>query len=369
MRVDAQFFGLDRTGGTLVALHYLERVLDRGDDVHITTLGTSDDRRFVPPPAGATTTFVGLRRPLYRGLARLTPGDLAFPRWELRRLRAAAGPADLRLATYTFTVLSSVDLGAPVLHHAQHMETLLEPTERRRRLIEDGLRADVYRTANCTWVAEQIESVGGTVQGIVSPGIDLSVFRPDDAGDERRVGREPGSPIRIVTLGKAVEWKGLTDVLAASTALSSTRPVHLTTYGPDRPASPPGVEHEHLGFIGTDRLAEAYRSADVCVLGSWYESFPLPPLEAMACGTPVVCTRLGTEDYAVHEHYCLIVPARDPEAIAAAVARLCDDGDLREERVVKGLATAARHDWAAADAACLEHVDRAAGLRPASSRH
>lgn len=363
MRVDAQFFGLDRTGGTLVLLHYLGRAVDRGDAVHLTTLGTADDKRFVDPPAGATATYVGLRRPLYRGLARATPGDLAFPRWELRRLRSAAQPADLRLASYTFTVLSSIDGDAPVYHHAQHMETLLETTDRRRRLIVEGLRSDVYRTANCTWVAEQIESVGGRVDGVVTPGIDLDVFtevgRETDADDTSR-----GRPARIVTLGKGVEWKGLVDVIAAVSTVAHERPIELTTYGPDRPKVPAHVAHEHLGFVGSDTLAATYRSADVCVVGSWYESFPLPPLEAMACGTPVVCTRVGTEDYASDEQNCLIVPAKDPAAIATAIRRVLDDRDLRDHLRRQGVQTASEHGRPAAEARFLSHMDLAAGRRP-----
>lgn len=361
MRVDAQFFGLDRTGGTLVLLDYLSRAVERGDEVHLTTLGTPDDRRFVAPPTGATATYLGLRGPLYRGLARLTPGDLGFPRRELHRLRRGAGPADLRLASYTFTVLSSVHTGVPVYHHAQHMETLLESTDRRRALVVDGLRAEVYRTANCTWVAEQIEDAGGHVQGIVTPGIDLGVFRADPS-DPPADHKDPEESIRIVTLGKAVAWKGLVDVLAAASLLARSHPVELLTYGPDRPSSPPGVQHRHLGFLNPTELAELYRSCDVCVVGSWYESFPLPPLEAMACATPVVCTPLGTEDYAEHERNCLVVPPRDPQAIADAVQRVHRDADLRHDLVRAGCATASNHDRADAATAFLAHMDRAASL-------
>lgn len=361
MQVDAQLFGLDRTGGTLVVLHYLKQAMARGDRVHLTTLGTPGDRRFVQPPGPASTTYVGLRRPLYRGLARIIPGGLGFPAWELRRLRRAAKPADVRLATYTFTVLSSLDLDAPVHHHAQHLETLLEPTERRRSLVIEGLRADVYRTANCTWVAEQIESVGGRVDGIVTPGIDLSVFTA--VGRLPRRGPEAGRarPARVITLGKAIPWKGLVDVVAAVGEVARKRPVELITYGSDRPSVPSHVVHHHMGFIDASRLAELYRSADVCVLGSWYESFPLPPLEAMACGTPVVCTRLGTEDYAIHEKNCLIVQPRDRVGIAAAIAQVLNDGDLREELVREGNVTAAQHGWPAAEEAFLRHLDSAAG--------
>lgn len=73
---------------------------------------------------------------------------------------------------------------------------------------------------------------------------------------------------------------------------------------------------------------------------SWYESFPLPPLEAMACGTPVVTTRIGTEDYAFNEKNCLVVPPRNPKAMAEAILRLLDDESLQERFKKEGLKTA-----------------------------
>ncbi len=361
MRIGAQFFGLDRTGGTLVLLRYLERAIDAGHQVDIATLGRSGDPRFVPPPSGATTNYVGLRGRAYRGLARLMPGDLAFPDLELRRLRDARQAADVRLASYSFTVLSSVG-DAPVHHHVQHYEALLEPTPRRKRLIDEALRADVYRTANCTWVANRVDEVGGAVHGVVAPGLDLDVFSPNGVPvDETPLARRP---IRVLTLGKRVAWKGLRDVVSATELVARSRAqgVELVSYGPDQPASPSGVEAHHHGFVDSISLARLYRSADVCVSASWYESFPLPPLEAMACGTPVICTRLGTEDYAEHEVNCLIVPAEDPTAIADAIRRLAADVDLRAELVARGLHTAQRFTWERAESAFLEHLARAAGL-------
>ena len=73
---------------------------------------------------------------------------------------------------------------------------------------------------------------------------------------------------------------------------------------------------------------------------SLYESFPLPPLEAMACGTPVVTTRIGTEDYAFNEKNCLVVPPRQPKAIAEAILRLLKDDSMQERFRKEGLKTA-----------------------------
>jgi glycosyltransferase involved in cell wall biosynthesis len=152
----------------------------------------------------------------------------------------------------------------------------------------------------------------------------------------------------------------LRDVVAAVRDISAGGPVTLVSYGPDRPRGRfGGARLEHHGFVDQARLAALYRSASVCVSASWYESFPLPPLEAMAVGVPTICTRLGTEDYAADGENALIVPPQDPNAIAAALRRVRDDPDLCERLVRNGLDTARRFTWKRAEDLFVDHCERA----------
>ncbi len=212
MRIDAQFFGLDRTGGVLVLMRYLTALRSAGHEVSITTLGRSGDRRFVEPPSDIHVRYAGLRGRPYRAVVRTT--GLGYPSLELRQLRRSSpSETDLRLATYSFSVLSALDDGAPVHHHVQHYEVLMEPTPRRRSMIDAALRADVYRTANCTWVADQLDQVGSDVRGIIPPAIDHEVF--NTTGRVEPAGEDADAPFRVMTLGKAMDWKGMVDVVSA----------------------------------------------------------------------------------------------------------------------------------------------------------
>ena len=97
------------------------------------------------------------------------------------------------------------------------------------------------------------------------------------------------------------------------------------------------------------------REASVYVGTSRYESFPLPPLEAMASGTPVVSTANdGMLAYAHDGENCLLVPVDDAEALLAATRRVLDDAALAEALRAAGLKTAARFGWDAIAADLLD---------------
>lgn len=86
------------------------------------------------------------------------------------------------------------------------------------------------------------------------------------------------------------------------------------------------------GAVDRDALADRYRSADALLFPVlWDEPFGLVPLEAMACGTPVIATGTGgSAEFLVDGENCLLVPRGDPVALANAVRTLADDPALRE---------------------------------------
>lgn len=93
-------------------------------------------------------------------------------------------------------------------------------------------------------------------------------------------------------------------------------------------------------------MATLYSSADVFIYPSYAESFGLPPLEAMACGVPVVTTDCkGNRDYAINDINCLIVPPGDPTALARAILKVLTNDKLRERLIENGIATAKQFTW------------------------
>jgi glycosyltransferase involved in cell wall biosynthesis len=88
-------------------------------------------------------------------------------------------------------------------------------------------------------------------------------------------------------------------------------------------------------------------AAELFAFPSEFEGFGLPPLEAMACGVPVVCSNAASLPEVVGEAGVLL-PPRDVAAWVEAFGRLLDDAQLREDLRARGLERASRFTWDAA---------------------
>jgi glycosyltransferase involved in cell wall biosynthesis len=105
--------------------------------------------------------------------------------------------------------------------------------------------------------------------------------------------------------------------------------------------------HKHVrffGFVSDQTLAALYRLADVFVFPSLYEGFGLPPLEAMACGAPVVTSNTSSLPEVVGEAAILVDPT-DARAIAEGLAHVLADPLLRADLQRLGIAHAHTFSW------------------------
>lgn len=122
----------------------------------------------------------------------------------------------------------------------------------------------------------------------------------------------------------------------------------ISKYPTLRRAVHKGKLHKHvrfLGFVGKDTLAALYRLATVFAFPSLYEGFGLPPLEAMASGTPVVTSNVSSLPEVVGDAAILVDP-REPTAIAHGLRRALLDPALRGQMRERGLERARHYSWA-----------------------
>lgn len=119
------------------------------------------------------------------------------------------------------------------------------------------------------------------------------------------------------------------------------------------------------GYVPEVDLPALYSGALCFAYPSFFEGFGLPPLEAMRCGTPVLVGDRTSLPEVVGDAGLLVDPF-DANAISAALARLIDDAELRQDLRERGLTRAARFDWRETARRTLEVYQRAKGGVPST---
>jgi glycosyltransferase involved in cell wall biosynthesis len=120
---------------------------------------------------------------------------------------------------------------------------------------------------------------------------------------------------------------------------------------------PPGAEV--IGYVTRERLRELYRGALAFVYPSRYEGFGIPPLEAMACGAPVIATRTGAIPEFAQDAALLIEPG-DIDGLRAALVRIVRDAELRRELRARGPERARAWTWERGARTMRQLLDEAA---------
>ncbi len=116
-----------------------------------------------------------------------------------------------------------------------------------------------------------------------------------------------------------------------------------------------------FGFVPERTLAALYRLADAFAFPSLYEGFGLPPLEAMACGTPVVTSRISSLPEVVGDAALLVDPY-DVEDIAAGIERVLGDDALRAALIAAGHARVKNFSWERSVGAIHAHYMKVLGV-------
>ncbi len=114
------------------------------------------------------------------------------------------------------------------------------------------------------------------------------------------------------------------------------------------------------GFVDDRYLPGLYKGAEIMVFPSLYEGFGLPPLEAMASGTPVVAS-MGSSIPEICGDAAIYADPYDPADMADAIARVLEDGDLRDNLIKKGLERSRGFTWVSSARAHIRLLEELAG--------
>lgn len=182
------------------------------------------------------------------------------------------------------------------------------------------LQADAVIAVSPALAAEITAHVPGVTPTVIGNVVDTDFFVPPASP------RVAGPP-RLLAMGSLVPIKGYSDLLTAVAQLQAGGlPCALSIGGAgpehaalERQAAALGVNCQWLGQLDRASVRAAMQACDLLVLASHHETFGVVLIEAMSCGKPVVATRCGGPDHLVTPAAGLLVPPRDPAALAAAI--------------------------------------------------
>ena len=270
-----------------------------------------------------------------------------------------------------------VDAAKPDLVHCLHVPTPIPSRFPLAVTIHDltplrvpGVMPSIVRRSAYRWWCGRAASAAGLlIADSRATATDVASFFPRVAGRMRVVELAaddftggPGGALTLalaeggpylLSMGNTKPHKDLPTLLRAFAQVNVRRPdLRLLLVGRDEPGyavavlgdTPAARRVAFTGHVDDPTLRALYVGAEAFVFPSRYEGFGLPPLEAMASGTPVVCSDASSLPEVVGDA-ALLFPAGDVTAAAGAILQLLDDRTLRASLVAAGRARAALFTW------------------------
>ena len=244
-----------------------------------------------------------------------------------------------------------------------------EPEERiqAERCIVDGADLLICATPHEKDFLVQLYGASEHCVRVVPGGVDLDHFRPGDREAARAALDLP--PGRLVLfVGRLEPLKGVDILIRAIAAAELSEPATLMILGGDEQAAGErqrlrevvantGLDGQVRFLPAVDRavLPTYYQAADLCVVPSYYESFGLVAVEALACGTPVIATRVGGLQYTVRDGRSgYLISWRCPEPFAERIEALLENPQLLERFGAAAPASVRRFEWEAVAGQIIE---------------
>lgn len=294
------------TGGTRFIYQLANEMVDKGHNVEIVLPETAA----VAWPLRAQVTRVKELTPYT-----IPPADFilpnfwptVFPAWESKKgrvVRLSLGYEPLWVEEKE-KALASYLINAPIIAISEwHRQLILQGTGRNSTVIPGGVDSTIF----CPYPKKSLSTGRLSI---------AYILRSKEHG---------------------YTWKGSEDFWGACQNLAKLVPAFdIQVVAPEGANYPAPLPYEILTADTDGEMARFYAEADIFVSTSYFESFSMPPLEAMACGTAVVTTdNGGNRDYVKNGENCLLVPPSDIQQLTQALAHLLTQETVRSQLALAG---------------------------------
>jgi glycosyltransferase involved in cell wall biosynthesis len=336
MKINFTLWSAELQGGVRAVFEIANKLSERGHSVDIVALGGNHawfpleaKINYVKPPSilrilnpvfvDGHRRFIVLRAFLLL-LAKLEARfgiDLTGRGLAVSALSRAIPDCDANVATWYPTALAvrSSGKGQPFYY----MQDFWEQSGLDRKLFHSTLELPMYFLTNSEYTKRIVLGVQPTAKvEVVGAGVNLEVFYPR----KKKIVNSHGLPIVMVIVRKE-PIKQADLAIEVLNQVNEVTPICAILVG-EIPKNA-RIDFHFISYKGVSdsELAELYSTSDLFLFTSSIEGFALPPLEAMACGTPVVTTDCkGNRDYAIDGFNCLISPPDDKRQLVSQIANV-----------------------------------------------
>ena len=251
--------------------------------------------------------------------------------------------SDLYVATYwqSFYPVYSLCMREkkPMLYFVQADETTFGSSYFYKKFAERTYRIQSIRITQSKWLKSFLDERYGGENHYLGFGVDKNKFKPNKCLKENVV----------FTIARPARYRGFDIFVNAMNILWSRRKdfaVTIAGYIPESQRSIMKFPYEFIGWVRDDNMLSNLYSRFIFVNTGRHEALPMPPLEAMSCGSAVVLTDMDSiREYAKDGINCLIAQNENPSSIADRVDELLSSESLRNKISSGGLKTAQDYDW------------------------
>jgi glycosyltransferase involved in cell wall biosynthesis len=362
MKINFTLYSTSMTGGVRAIFEVANGLSQRGHDVTITAL--EGDHTWFPLEAHMNyvekPNFIRILNPLKQLKSReslryssITPilgqMKMGFEADLIKPLTEAIPECDINIATWfltSFAVYRS-DKGKMFYFFMDFDELAEKHGHYYHQLFKESLYLPLNIITISTWLKQWIMENYHKDARVCGVGLEHNVFYPRDKILEEIDG------YKIMGIFRGFDYKGDSDLIKALNMVYEIKPdinpiivSSKDTYNGLKDNNEIKFNYTFFESPSDDKLAELYSSCDLFVFASHIEGYGLPPLEAMACGTPVITTDCrGVRDFISNGENALMVPPKEPEAIAQSIIRVMDEPDLQEKLTENGFITAQKFTW------------------------